>query len=394
MTTPKAPPFFERLVIVDALRGYALMGLFLVHCVEYFELYWLNPYPSVVNSLVFGLFGGKAFAIFALCFGLSFHIIMDRAARRGTDFSGRFVWRLTLLMVIGVLHGLIYRGDILTVLAPLGLLLIFIHRIRNNWILLALAGFLFLQPELIIRTISALNGADWALQPPYFLLDQSLNTFANSSFGDILAVNLWDGVHQRMSFYWTSGRMMQIVGLFILGLVLGRIGFFAQLDRHVTSRRILLGLFLLLGFGLEALTGSVTQMVPAGPDGFARQWFGQIWGSYHKLAFTGAQVILFVEVWRLVPRVMQTLAPVGRMTLTLYVGQSLLFVPVFYGYGLGLWDDWNQGQALTFGVITFGMQMIAASLWYRHYRYGPLEWLWRAATFGTVDIPFRRTSAA
>ena len=69
-----------RLVFVDALRGYALMGLFLIHMVEYFELYWLHPEPGPVNTLMFALFGGKAYAIFALLFGLSFYIILDRQA--------------------------------------------------------------------------------------------------------------------------------------------------------------------------------------------------------------------------------------------------------------------------------------------------------------------------
>src|SRR5262245_60330071 len=106
-----------RIELVDALRGYALMGLFLIHMVEYYELYWANPLPSRVNSTMFFLFGGKAYAMFGLLFGVSFYILMEGQARRGVDFRARFVWRLMILLGLGYLHGLIYGGDILTVLA-------------------------------------------------------------------------------------------------------------------------------------------------------------------------------------------------------------------------------------------------------------------------------------
>ena len=83
-------------IVVDCLRGFALFGLFIIHMVEYFELYWYLPEPGFFHNLIFFLFGGKAYAIFALLFGLSFFIIMDNQAKRGVDFRARFSWRLTL----------------------------------------------------------------------------------------------------------------------------------------------------------------------------------------------------------------------------------------------------------------------------------------------------------
>ena len=114
----------NRIDMVDALRGYALLGLFLVHCVERFELYWLEPQPGGWFDITMALFAGKSFAIFALLFGFSFATIMANERTRGGDFTWRFAWRLALLFVIGTLHALIYRGDILQVLAAVGLILI------------------------------------------------------------------------------------------------------------------------------------------------------------------------------------------------------------------------------------------------------------------------------
>ncbi|HTN41207.1 MAG TPA: hypothetical protein VLZ84_08655, partial [Asticcacaulis sp.] len=115
------PDFVPRMEGLDALRGFALMGLFLVHMPELYELYWAHPTTDPTQLLwhnaIFITFAGKSFALLALCFGVSFFIIMDRAAKRGVDFTGRFLWRLALLGLIGIIHGLWYRGDVLEVLA-------------------------------------------------------------------------------------------------------------------------------------------------------------------------------------------------------------------------------------------------------------------------------------
>ena len=150
-----------RIERVDALRGYALMGLFLVHMVEYYELYWASPKPSPIFDAIFILFAGKTFSLLALCFGFSFWVVMEGAARKGTDFSLRFAWRLLLLAGIGWLHSLVYRGDIIVTLALAGFLLIPLNRIRSTSVLTAIAIFMFLQPILIVRLFAALDGAAW-----------------------------------------------------------------------------------------------------------------------------------------------------------------------------------------------------------------------------------------
>ena len=145
----------KRIDMVDALRGFALLGLFLVHCVERFELYWLDPAPDAWFEATMALFAGKAFAMFALLFGFSFATIMGNERARGGDFTARFAWRLALLFGIGTLHALIYRGDILQVLALVGLLMIAFDRVRSDRVLLLLAALLFLELPLLLRAWSA-----------------------------------------------------------------------------------------------------------------------------------------------------------------------------------------------------------------------------------------------
>jgi uncharacterized protein len=71
----------------------------------------------------------------------------------------------------------------------------------------------------------------------------------------------------------------------------------------------------------------------------------------------------------------------------------LVFAPVLYGYELGLWDDLTNAETVLWGLAAFVLQLTLAALWFRAFRYGPLEWLWRAATRTSLDVPFRRTAA-
>ena len=125
-------PSDARLESVDIVRGFALLALFLVHMIESYELYWADPKNGPVSDTVYLLFMGKSFSLLAVCFGFSFFILMDRAARRGSDFTARFAWRLTVLFAIGFGHALIYRGDIIQLLALMGFVLLAFHRVRSN----------------------------------------------------------------------------------------------------------------------------------------------------------------------------------------------------------------------------------------------------------------------
>lgn len=382
-----------RLELIDSLRGFALLGLFLVHCVEMFELYWANPSGGPVFEWVFGLFAGKSYALFALCFGLSFFLIMDGAARRGEDFRGRFVWRLVLLLLIGFAHGLLYRGDILVVLATLGLLMPIFDRIRSNRLLLFLAALCFLQIPLLIRAVAAANGAAWALSPPLFTLDTTMPALTGGSFMDVLRANLVSGQVGKWSFYVETGRLAQIIGLFLVGLVLGRIRFFREMDRYRRERRTAL-LMAIVASLLFWFAGPVLLDRIAPLDSASRPHLQWSLDSWTALSIMTVQVLLFVELFQTGARpLLVVLSAPGRMTLTLYVLQSVIFVPAFYGFGLGWWDKVTLAQCLWIGIAAFGVQIVAAHLWFRKFRYGPLEWVWRAATRMTLNVPFRATQA-
>lgn len=377
---------------MDALRGFALFGLLLVHCVERFELYWLDPQPDVWFEAVFAIFAGKSFAIFALLFGFSFTTIMENERARGGDFTWRFVWRLVLLLFIGTLHALIYRGDILQVLAVIGLLMVPTDRIRSDRILFLLAALCFLQLPLLARGWAAMEGAHWATQTPVFWNDSGLGQIADGTFTDLLWVNMGPGMISKWSFYIETGRAVEIAGLFLVGMVIQRRRLFVD----AAHKRGVWAAFLLASAMLWMLVTLVDSRVLA-PEAapMAKESLAAFFAQLRTLGATFFQLSLFVLSWHLrFGKWLSVFAPVGKMTLTLYVLQSLTFAPVFYGFGLGLYDDLGNRGCIVLGISAFALQIGIAKWWFRYFSYGPLEWIWRAATRGTLAIPFRRPRAA
>lgn len=381
-----------RIMLVDALRGFALLGLYLVHCVEYFELYWRRPEPSHIHNAVDFLFADKAYAVFALLFGLSFFLFTNKGGRRRSNLSWRFAWRLILLVAIGYVYSLVYVSDILEVLGLLGFSLLLFNRLSNR-ILLILSFVLFMHPQLLIHAFTALTYSEEGYIPLYGILyAKAAEVFAHGGFWEVVRLNLWDGQLFKWSYLLESARLSSFAMLFIWGLLLGRVGFFVSPDQFLKQRRWALLLSLIASLLLHALKNFYDAMPLLQSHPAAKLSLQTLLESWSALAMTTTGVLLFMEAFsvRFCRRLLMMFAPCGQMSLTVYVGQGLLGVPVFYGYGLGWYQGMGQGRALFFGLGTFAVMTMFAHLWMRHYRYGPLEWLWRCGTYLSFEVPLRR----
>ncbi len=383
-TAGEAKP--SRLAIVDGLRGYALFGLFLVHMTGYFELYNARPVPSLVQDWVLWLFLGKSFTLLAVCFGFSFFIMMEGGRRRGQPFAGRFAWRLFLLLVIGWLHSLIYRGDIIAVLATAGFFLIPFDKVRSNRTLLIVAGLLLLQPFLIYRILAGLMGYDWALAEPLFYDDGgAMRPSLFGTLGEVLQANLVAGKFSKWAFYIETGADRADPRP-LPDRARARPHPFLRRARAVRARP--------LGPAdpfdrrrLPAFLAARSHLLPQPGAGLLDRRDGLRLDRSGRHGYLAARLRPGLAVGRRTRA--QISDPPGRMTLTLYIGQSLVFVPVYYGFGLHLWDRITQPESLALALVAFAAQLVFATIWFRHFVYGPLEWVWRAGMKLSFDVPFR-----
>jgi uncharacterized protein len=386
----------QRIELVDAIRGFALMGICLVHFMEYFELYWINQDPTLLHNIVFFLFAGKAYAIFALMFGLSFFIIMDNQSKKGVNFSYRFAWRLVVLLIIGYIHTLLYLGDILSVLGIIGLSLLFVQKLSNRWLVIA-SVLCLLQLPFFYQFYAALNNFPGANDAPshWAVFPEVYGAITKATdFGTLATINGWQGLTAKWLYFVESGRGIQLVGLFILGLVLGRIGFFSRIDRFAAARSIALwvaiaasAIFYFLNDYIKQLPADIFQ-----EKGMAKMYLEQIVGSYLSTAIMAAVLLAFMQcyLWQRATKLLNVLAPCGRISLSIYLVQSVVGIPLFYPVVYGGYLTLGQTNSLLIGIVFYGLLIAIAHWWVKRFYYGPVEWLWRSATYLTTQVPFKR----
>lgn len=395
----------KRFEIIDALRGFSLAGIVLVHMVENFvgaptpENTMLATHQGMADTAVdifITLFlRGKFFALFSFLFGLSFYIQMKNAGDRGQDRRGSFLWRLVLLFAIGYLHHLFYRGDILTIYAIMGIFLIPFQNMRNSGVLLV-AGLLFLGLGRYI-VFAVTQGAPIftgdTLTPDSGLIKGYFYLLQEGSIWDVFRSNATEGQLMKMDFqFGVFSRAYLTFGFFLMGMLSGRLRLFQKfMDNKKLVKRVLiwsgvlfvcslaLAIFIFAGIGPEVTFDTWTSM------------FGLTAFDLNNLAMTFLLLGLFVVCYRSlkIRGYLDSFVPYGRMALTNYLLQSVAGTFLFYGWGLGLLGELRNIYTFGVAILLVILQMVFSKIWLKRFNYGPFEWLWRSLTYFKL-YPLRR----
>ena len=380
----------ERLGVVDALRGFALLAIVLLHNLEHYNLFlvpenvpaWLQTIDKYAWDILFFLFAGKAYATFSLLFGFSFYIQFHNAEKRGIDFRGRFAWRMCLLFLFAQLHALFYNGDILLLYAVVGFALIPVCKLKDKtvfWIAL----ILLLQPYEWGRAIYAMINPDYVVSTGHFMpyAMRAQEATANGNFFEVLCSNISDG--QLYSNIWQveNGRLFQTAALFMFGMLLGRRKYLIKSEESVRFwKKMLKGavlafipLYCLKTFVPDLLTNPSVQI----PYKIAVP-------SYANFAFMIILVSIFTLLWFKKEKGygwQSLLIPYGRMSLTNYISQSIMGVIIYYGFGLAMYKYAGATANLLIALLIFTVQLIFSRWWLARHKQGPLEFLWRKGTW-------------
>ncbi len=397
MPTPLIAPQ-PRIGIVDALRGSALAGILLLHSIEHFDFLRYPPFPPAwlrtldlhTKDIAFFLFGGKSYAIFAMMFGLSFFLIVDRAAKRGVDFRWRFLWRLGVLAIIGYIHSLLYCGDILSMLAVMGLPLVLFYNVDRR-ILAWVSFILLLQVPFLWQLGRALLEQGYAPPPGHSgrYYGPLMNLFANNGLSDVVRGNAVNGNIAKWWWSIDNGRCLQMWGLFVLGLWLGRSRVFETPAAYVklATRALIIGA---IGFAIfYTAEVNLNAWLPAGSVRRVTARLVNSYGDFFQMLVWAGGFVLLYHFTRF-KRVLELLVPFGRMSLTCYITQALIWVPFYYHFGLGMFRHLGQFYSILCGAGFLVLQIAVAHWWIKRFAYGPFEWLWRCGTLLTFKVPFRR----
>lgn len=380
----------ERLSVVDSLRGFALLGIVLLHNLEHYNIYfkpefipsWLQSVDQGVWDTLFFFFGGKSYAIFSLLFGFSFFIQLRNAQKRGDSFKLRFAWRMVLLAMFAQLHAIFYNGDILLLYALVGLFLIPASYLKDKAVLW-IAIILLLQPLEWIKFIYAICVPGY--QPSPDMYEQyatiSIGSTMNDGLWNLIKTNIVEG--QLFSFLWQveNGRLLQATGLFYLGMLLGRKEYFVNTaDSHIFWKKALkcaaiafVPLYI-INIWCVKLVDSNIMMIP----------FKIVLPSLMNFSMMAIYVSGFCLLWFKKKdgyRWQKITIPFGRMSLTNYITQSVIGVTLFYGFGFGVYKYTGASVSLVIGVMIFILLLYTSRYWLTSHKQGPLEYIWKKLTW-------------
>jgi uncharacterized protein len=401
-------PVKERIVTLDAIRGFALLGIFIMN-MPYFGMSqfqgadgthlwpeWWDRSAEVIRDVVFS---GKFNSMFSMLFAIGFILQLERLeAHDAQNAKAIYLRRIGWLLVFGVIHACVFwTGDVLHMYALYGLVLLALRRAPDKW-LLALFGLSLLYP--VGAGIYRLLTVDAAEVQAMVALAGQWEASNNAAYGAGSFLAAAREHTREMIFVYTDPRMLlryfgfyvQLLTTMLLGLILARRHFFEHADEHLDLVRRVQWWALALGLVTGAIFGyrAATVTNPLQPT---------VLGMIANVSYVVCRVSIMTFYVATIVRAMHNvtwrprlapIATVGRMPLTNYLFQTLLATFIFYGWGLGLWGRVGPALQLVFAVaIYFVIQVPLSRWWLGRHALGPMEYVWRWLTYGPTAMKAR-----
>jgi len=399
----------EREIFMDVLRGFAILGIFIANLGSGLSWYseeanltgpFLLPEWDHKMSFLHHLFiEGKFYSIFSLLFGWGIALQIKRGKEKETDSIPTIKRRLLFMLLLGFIHLMIWPGDIVFFYALLGFLLLPITKFSNKSLLIT-GGVLILSPILLYGLkmlfpvlnfpADKLNQAggwvDSRLSPRFNNIKSQEEFFAvmkNLNWWDVFKANV-AGFFYRYGYLIFISRISKVLGMFLIGYVIGRTDFYKNILQYKKTVFFIIAIGFIIG--LPANYFLAYYMSTAMGDYFQLKEKGLFQTIVYALgvaplalAYTGSFMLLFQHAG--FKKIISLIAPVGKMAFSNYVLQSLVGNFVFLGAGLGLMGQVGPVYFTIFGIGFFITQVIISTLWLKYFNYGPVEWLWRSATY-------------
>ena len=400
----------ERADILDVLRGFAILGIFLDNVFGFtgygfYSMAQRQALPTFYADSILGLgelafVHGKFYSMFSLLFGIGFSIILTRNEEKGINPLKIFYRRLSILLLIGAGHiFLLWEGDILLLYALIGFILPLFRKCSDK-ALLIWAVALIASPILIdcIKVILNVHVAAF-LENLAQGIDKKTGLPADENFSKYLFKKgsgwaewrNWQasGWVYRYSYIIESNRIPKVLGMFLFGFYAGRKMIYSNLEQYTSFFKklrkwgFIIGIPASIAMAIFEIDGkSVPQAM-----GLLDTVFYAVSVVPLSLAYVSAICLLWIKTkgnnkWKV-------FAPVGRMALTNYLMQTIISIIIFYGVGFGAGGNIGPVIFIPIVVIIYIVQVIYSNWWFKYFNYGPMEWIWRQLTYGK-RLPIRK----
>lgn len=394
----------DRLVSMDVLRGFVLLGIFVMN-IQSFSM----PMSAYMNPTSYGdltganwwvwvishvFFDQKFMTIFSMLFGAGVLLMTGRA---GDDAGRLHRRRMGWLVLFGLLHAhLLWYGDILYTYGMCGLVAYFFRHAAPRTLLTAGAAFILVGLLLPIGLGSIMPAEEFtkirdkSWQPTADVQNRELSAYRGGPLAQ--AAHRSPEALAFQTFYFFLFAFWKVLGLMLAGMALLKLDVF-------TARR---PVSFYLRFGAVNLLIGLPIVVYGMGQNFAHGWtveysmflgagYNYIGSTFMSLAYSGL-VMALVSAGALTALTAR-LAAVGRTAFSNYILQTLIATTIFYGHGFGLFGSVERTGQAAIVLAVWAVQLIVSPIWLRHYQFGPLEWVWRALTYGARQ-PMRRSGAS
>ncbi|MGO1001419.1 DUF418 domain-containing protein [Lysobacter sp. CA196] len=387
-------PAHERLLALDALRGLALLGIFLSNAEMFTRPLTdisdgidaqLRGLDHAASAFVYVAIRSKFWTLFSLLFGMGFAVMFERSRQAGRAFRPLYLRRSVGLLAIGLVHAwFIWAGDILVTYALAAFALFAMRslspgvlwRIGLCLYLSVLGFFLMIAVVLAIPGVAQSTAADSAADRAERAAE--IAAYAHGDYAQATAQRLAYFAGETVSSWFSMVPM--VLGLFLIGAWFVRSGTLADPAAHRHRLKSMIAYGVPAGValtGLSLLIDSSPTFTPVSAASVAASTLHMLGALPLALALI-AGVVLIVHGGARWPL---RFAPAGRMALSNYLAQSLIGTLAFYGYGVGLWGQVPLAALIAATFAVFALQMLLSAAWLQRYRFGPIEWLWRAFTY-------------
>ena len=392
----------ERIISLDVLRGVAILGILLMNSVSFSMVMGAYESPVVYNDmegvdwwtwLILHFIADQKFvSIFSILFGAGVCIFMERAAKKGHNAWKLQISRMGWLLLIGMMHAyIIWFGDILFTYAIAGVCI----AVCRNWKPKTLIPIGIILG--VVVPIAVFLFFNWTVQ---FWPEESI---ADAKAADILTS---EQVQEEIAAYTGSytdqighrmvmALMMQffilpiysfwrVAGLMMLGMACYKMGILsAAKSKSFYIKLLLFGVL----FGVPLIWCGVWFKQQHGWDPVLARFQDSNWNVVGStcMAFAWIALVMLLCKSSILKWLQKSLAAVGRMALTNYIMQSVICTFLFYGHGLGWYGQVERVELLPIILVIWVFQIGFSLIWLKHFRFGPLEWLWRTLTYMKIQ---------
>lgn len=408
-TTPQLSPLrmADRIIYLDILRGIAILFIFLANVPhlsgtayysnELNQSFATAPFDRALKMIFLTFIDGKFYSVFSILFGIGFVVQYNNAKKNNKPFNAFFRRRMLGLLLIGLVHlFFIWIGDILTLYALLGFALIWFKNFSDkqlliwaavllllpvvNWIFMNLTGIYY--PALFFEAFNSYNAAhgmeltNW--DGSGYLSPDPNAYLALTDFSQYMQITVGNPMLRFAMLLW-EGRFFKVLGLFLIGIWAGR----QILNKNILDNRLWIRKIALWGTLIGLPLNICRTIISFGHlDGPLYDFLSTLFYALGvvPLACAYAAFVALMVISR--PNALSWFAPVGQTALSNYLFQSVICIVIFYGVGMGNTGKLSFTEVVLISLTIFAWQVAFSTIWLRHFKFGPVEWIWRQMTYG------------